>query len=262
MSQRKALAFVLVALLTACASGGGGPRDRTPRNDASGPKTANQLASETQVKLGRGYMDQGQFETAFQKLEKALKLDPNSVDGNTMMAVLYERIDRAKLSEKHYRRAVELDPDDGSTNNNLGAYLCRLGRYDEADAHFRKALDDPFYSTPAAAAANGGVCASRAGNYPAAEAYFRRSLELKPNEAATLYEMSLLNFRKQDFMRARAFMQRFESAGTPDASALDLAAQIEERLGDAAAAAKYRERLKTEFPDYEPGTVSRGSNSP
>ena len=157
MSQPKALAFALVLLLSACASGGGGPR-----NTAAGPKSKNQQAAELQVKLGRGYMDQGQFETAFQKLEKALKLDPNSVDANTMMAVLYERIDRAKLSEKHYRRAVELDPDDGSTNNNLGAYLCRLERYEEADAHFRKALDDPFYATPAAAAANAGLCASRA----------------------------------------------------------------------------------------------------
>jgi type IV pilus assembly protein PilF len=74
--------------------------------------------------------------------------------------------------------------------------------------------------------------------------------------------MALVSFRKEDFLRARAFMQRFEAAGQPDAAALDLAAQIEDRLGDSAAAAKYREKLKTEFPDYEPGTVSRGSNSP
>ena len=256
MSLPRFLLFVALALLVGCASGG------TARKKASGGKTENQQASEIQVKLGRGYLEQRQFETAHQKLEKALALDPNSIDGHTLMAVLYERIDRAKLSEKHYRRAVELDPEDGSTNNNMGAYLCRLGRYPEADVYFQKALDDPFYSTPGGAAANAGVCASLAGDHARAEQYFRKSLETNPNDPSLLYEMALLNFRREDFLRARAFMQRFEAAGRPDAAALDLAAQIEDRLGDAAAAAKYREKLKTDFPDYEPGTVSRGSNSP
>jgi type IV pilus assembly protein PilF len=255
MSLPKLLSLVLLALLVGC-SGGGGKRA------VKGGKTDTQLAAENQVKLGRGYMEQGQFEVAHQKLEAALAMDPDSVDGNTLMAVLYERIDRAKLSEKYYRRAVELDPEDGSTNNNYGAYLCSLGRHAEADTYFKRALDDPFYKTPETASSNAGVCAARAKNYVLAEEYFRRSLKAKPNDPGTLYEMALVSYRKEDFLRARAFMQRFEAAGRPDAAALDLAAQIEDRLGDAAAAAKYRERLKTEFPDYEPGTVSRGSNSP
>ena len=256
MSLPRPTILILLALLAGCAGDGG------KRNVAQGGKTENQQASEIQVKLGRGYMEQGQFEVAHQKLETALQLDPNSVDGNTLMAVLYERIDRAKLAEKYYRRAVELDPEDGSTNNNFGAYLCGLGRHAEADTYFKRALDDPFYKTPETAASNAGVCAARAKNYTLAEEYFRRSLKARPNDPGTLYEMALVSYRKEDFLRARAFMQRFEAAGRPDAAALDLAAQIEDRLGDSAAAAKYRERLKTEFPDYEPGTVSRGSNSP
>lgn len=257
MSPRSLLWLCLVLVASGCASGGGGKRYAN-----AGGKTDDQQAAEIQLKLGRGYMEQKQFETAHEKLKKALELDPSSVDAHTLMAVLFERIDRQKLSEKHYQRAVELDPEDGSTNNNYGAYLCRLGRHAEADTYFQRALDDPFYATPAVASSNAGVCAARQGDYAKAEAYFRRSLQAKPNDPATLYEMSLLHFRKKDFMRARAFMQRYESSGVPDASALDLAAQIEDRLGNAAAAATYRERLKTEFPDYEPGTVSRGSNSP
>lgn len=256
MSLPRLLLLVLVTVLVGCSSGGG------KRTAAKGGKTENQSAAEIQVKLGRGYMQQGQFEVAHQKLEAALELDPKSVDGHTLMAVLYERINRPKLSEKYYRRAVELDPEDGSTNNNFGAYLCGLGRHAEADVYFKRALDDPFYKTPETAASNAGVCAARAKNYALAEEYFRRSLKANPNDPGTLYEMALLSYRKEDFLRARAFMQRFEAAGQPDAAALDLAAQIEDRLGDSAAATKYRERLKTEFPDYEPGAVSRGSNSP
>jgi len=250
------ITFLLSFALAACASSGASP------NRKHEPDSPKQDAAEVQVKMGRGYMDQGQFETAHQKLERGLELDPNSVDGHTLMAVLYERIDRAKLSEKHYKRAVELDPADGSTNNNYGAYLCRIGRYAEADTYFLRALDDPFYKTPESAYSNAGVCAAHAGEIEKSEVYFRKSLDTNPKDAGTLYQMALINFKKNDYLRARAFMQRFESANQPEASAIDLAAQIEERLGDTAAAAKYRERLKTEFPDYTPGITTKGPNSP
>lgn len=248
------ITLALSAALVACASTG---KPRSKQQDSP-----SQNASEVQVKMGQGYMDQGKFETAHEKLERGLELDPNSVDGHTLMAVLYERIDRPKLSEKHYKRAVELDPDDGSTNNNYGGYLCRNGRYAEADTYFLRALDDPFYKTPGAAYANAGLCAARAGNAAKSEAYLRKSLETNPNDGGTLYQMALMHFQKKDYMRARAFIQRYESGTQPEASALDLAAQIEARLGDTAAAAKYRERLKAEFPDYEPGPVTGGSTTP
>lgn len=259
MSQReRLLALLACALLAGCAStsGGGEPRGKRSGTD---PQT---LAASDQVKLGRGYLERGEYETAHGKLERALELDPKSVDAHTLMAVLYERLERPQFSEKHYKRAVELDPSDGSVNNNYGAYLCRLKRYDEADGYFARAVDDPFYRTPAAALANAGSCAARAGDVAKAEAYFRKSLESNPGDAVALYQMALLTFGKGDFLRARAFIQRFESTSSPDAFALDLAARIEERLGDTDAAAKYRERLKTEFPDFEPGKDTGGSNSP
>lgn len=262
MSLLRTLLVAAMSLaLCACASTGGGAREPRP-SAKSGEKPERNDAAELQVKLGRGYMDKGEYEIAHEKLERAIRLDPKSVDAHTLMAVLFERIDRSKFAEKHYRRAVELDPDDGSTNNNIGAYLCRLGRYDEADTYFQRALDDPFYKTPGAAFSNAGLCAARAGNAEKSEAYFRKSLDANPRDTAALFELALSSYRKNDFMRARAFIQRYEAAAKPDASALDLAAQIEERLGDNAAAAKYRERLKTEFPDYQPGAANQESSSP
>jgi len=262
MSRHKFAVALLASLALAACSSSGGSRDSaepTSKRNSDDPK---HQAAELQVKMGRGYMDQGEFETAHGKLERALELDPTSVDAHTLMAVLYERLDRGKFAEKHYKRAVDLDSDAGATNNNYGAYLCRTERYAEADIYFLRALDDPFYKNPESALSNAGLCAARAGNPTKSESYLRKSLETNPKDAGTLYQMALINFKKNDYMRARAFMQRFESANKPEASAIDLAAQIEERLGDTAAAAKYRERLKTEFPDYAPGTATKGPNSP
>jgi type IV pilus assembly protein PilF len=256
---RTAIVLLLSIALAACASSSSSSSVPRSKRDVDDPK---RQAAELQVKLGSGYMEQGKFETAHEKLERALELDPESIDGHTLMAVLFERIDRAKFAEKHYRRAVDLAPANGPTNNNYGAYLCRIGRYAEADGYFKRALDDPFYKSPESAWSNAGVCAARAGDHAKAEAYFRKSLEANPKDTGALYEMALISFKKSDFMRARAFIQRFEASARPDATALELGAQIEEKLGDTAAAAKYRERLKSEFPDYEPGTATKGSNSP
>jgi Tfp pilus assembly protein PilF len=51
------LAGMLALALTACASSAA-PRNKNQRD------TPKQSASELHVKLGRGYMEQGQFETA------------------------------------------------------------------------------------------------------------------------------------------------------------------------------------------------------
>ena len=268
MSPRSLLLAVAVCTaLSGCAGNGvsdvgRGATTKTDRSTAAPSKPSKSRAVEVQIEMGRQYMDRGQYETAHEALGKALSMDADSVDANTLMAVLFERINRAAGAEKYYKRAVELDAEDGATNNNYGAYLCRLKRYDEADGYFLRALDDPFYKTPHSALANAGTCARMAGKTDKSEAYFRKALELDPKSPAALFELALASFQKRDFLRARAFIQRFESVNPPDASALDLASQIEDRLGDGPAAAKYRERLKTEFPDYEPGTVTGETNSP
>ena len=77
-----------------------------------------------------------------------------------------------------------------------------------------------------------------------------------------LYEMARLSYAKNDNLRARAFVQRLEAVTPPEPAILELAERIESRLGDKAAAKKYRERLKQEFPDYEPVSTTEGTPSP
>lgn len=219
-------------------------------------------AAELQVRLGRGYMEQGDLETAMERLQRALQLDPRSVDAHTMMAVLNERINRPAQAESFYRKAERLAPDNGDVNNNLGAFLCGSGRQHEADAYFLKALNDPFYRSPAAALSNAGVCALKAGDRTKAEDYFRRVLTTQPNNAIALFELARMHYLKGDAMRARAFIQRLEASTPADPVALDLGQRIETRLGDAAAARRYATKLQNEFPDYTPDASLQESTSP
>lgn len=255
--RRSALALGLVALLLGCAGGtGGGSNVRR-----SGEPTAMQSAAETNLKLGQAYMQQGQLEDALDKLQKAIELDPQSAQAHTVLAVLLERIGRHEQAGTHYARSVELQPGQGNLLNNYGAYLCRHGRFAEADAMFMRALEDPFYRTPGAALANAGVCAVQAGDATRAERNFRRALDFTPGDTTALLHLAQIHFDKGDFLRARAFVQRMEGAGGASPVALDLGARIEDRLGDSKAAARYRERLSTEFPDFVPQDPSGETSS-
>lgn len=248
-----AIVLCLAFALTACES--------TPSRKSDANSDARE-AAELQVKLGRGYMEQGDLETAMARLQRALKLDPRSVDAHTMLAVLNERINRPAEAESFYRKAERLAPDNGDVNNNLGAFLCGSGRQHEADAYFLKALNDPFYRSPVAALSNAGVCALKAGDAAKAEDYFRRVLATQPNNATALFELARMHYLKGDDMRARAFIQRLEASTPADPVALDLGQRIETRLGDAAAARRYATRLQNEFPDYTPDASLQEPTSP
>lgn len=244
-----ALGLCVCLALAGCASDG---TRRAPVNEET------KEAASLQVKLGRGYMDQGDLETALERLQRALQLDPRNVDAYTLMGVLHERIRRPAKAETYYRQALRLAPDNGEVNNNFGAFLCGTGRYQEADAYFIKALDDPFYRSSSGALANAGVCALKAGDANKAEDYFRRVLDYQPNHVTALFELARLSYLKHDDMRARAFLQRLETGAQIDPVMLDLGQRIETRIGDTSAANRYAKRLKNDFPDYQPdGSLDR-----
>jgi type IV pilus assembly protein PilF len=145
-----------------------------------------------------------------------------------------------------------LAPKSGDTNNNYGQFLCAKGQYDEAQKYYAQAMRDPFYKTPAVLYANAGVCLVDHGGglrLDEAETDFRRALEADPKNAIALFYMAKLLYGKDDFFRARAFIQRFEALGQPDPAALLLARNIEIKLGHADTARDYADRLRKNFPD-------------
>lgn len=242
MRHERVIAAIFACVLAGCVSS---PDSRPAKRGAS----ANASAAELQVKLGQGYMEQGEYEIALEKLNRAIELDPGSADAHTVLAVLYEQIGRSERAETHYRRSIELQPESGVMLNNFGAFLCRSGRYEESIQHFGRALDDPFYRTPEAALANAGSCARKAGMLPQAESYYREALKRQPGDAGVLLDMADMMFLSGNLMSARAFMQRYQALGSSSADALGLAVRIERALGDQAAADGYLDALRRNFPD-------------
>lgn len=248
--DRVVLAGVLLALagcVTTTDSGSSLGGNMPPNSKSQDAQDAARIHTE----LGQQYMANGDLQSALEKLNTALRFDPNYAPAHTVIAVLYERINKLPEAELHYRRAVELAPDKGEPNNNLGQFLCKIGKSTEAAAQFSKAVADPFYKTPDVAWTNDGVCKLRAQDRRGAEASFRKASQLNPQNGEALFQLANLLFQDGDAFRARAFIQRFDALGQPSAASLQLGHDIESRLGNTDAALNYSRRLRSQFPDSE-----------
>lgn len=243
-----AIAF---ACLAGCA-GTGAPVARTTGGSSPGSQAAMTNKGVANLNLAQNYLAAGRLEYALDRANRALRSDPNSADVQLVLGLIRERLGDSARAGEHFERAGKLDPESGHVLNAYAVWLCEKGRAAEADEVFVRAVKDPFYKARDQAHFNAGKCAMQAGRLEAAEQHLRQGLEVAPENPALLAQMAELQFRRGNFLSARAFYQRHESLGSPSAELLHLAARIEEGAGDATAAARYRQRLAQQFPDFTP----------
>lgn len=252
-----ALALVVLAGCATTPSGTG---------TSSGGTSPGSLAAMTNkgvanLNLAQNYLAAGKVDYALDRANRALRSDPNSADVQVVLGMIRERLGDSTRAGEHFARASRLDPDSGHVLNVHAAWLCERGKAAEADALFTRAVKDPFYKARDQAYFNAGKCAMRAGQLDVAERHLRAGLEIAPESPGLLARMAELQFRRGNFLGARAFYQRREALGTVPADLLDLAARIEDGAGDATAARRYRQRLQDQYPDYSPSDT-QGSFQP
>ena len=95
---------------------------------------------------------------------------------------------------------------------------------------------------------NAGVCMTQIPDLESAEKYFRQALSRKPSYGEALLQMSLLKFSTQDFLSARAFLQRYLASNIPTSGVLFLGVRIEQELGDERARTEYSNQILRDFP--------------
>ncbi|MBN1240407.1 MAG: type IV pilus biogenesis/stability protein PilW, partial [Gammaproteobacteria bacterium] len=184
-----------------------------------------------------------------EKLQRALEEDSRLADAHSAIALAYDQLGNSEEAERHYRRATQLEPGNGAAANSYAVFLCRRDRWHDAEPYFRRAADNPRYPTPAAALSNAGVCAMSAGEPERAEEYFRAALAQDARFPEALSGMMELAYQQENYLQARAFLQRYTDVSEPDAQILLLCFNIEQRLEDPAAAERCAARLRSEFPE-------------
>jgi type IV pilus assembly protein PilF len=212
------------------------------------PRDAQRIMAIDQVAVAQQAMQAGRLDEAEVHARAALKADPKSSDAYTLLAMIRDHSGRTAEAGELYAKALAFAPTRGVALNNYGAWLCSNGRAAESIPLFKRAVADPGYSTPAAAVANAGSCELKLGQDALAAAYLAQALQLDPQNPVGLEAMAESRYRAGQYMEARAFSERRLAVAPPSVKVLQLASQIEQKLGDTAAAARYVQRIATEFP--------------
>lgn len=233
--------LLLAALVSGCVTEGAARTTNASPTDAAAYN----------LQLGVEYLRAGKLALARERLESSVKQNPDVARAHFTLAILYQRIDEPDLADRSFRNAIRTDPDDAAVQNTYAVYLCGKQRYDQAVRYFADAARNPLYGTPAAAWTNAGVCMRQKGDLEEAERFFREALNVDKAFAAALLELARLKLEIGNPLSARAFLQRLMAAEAPSAQTLLFAWQVEQTLGDTAAADRLEQRLRETFPDSE-----------
>lgn len=210
---------------------------------------------EANVNLAAEYFRMGRMESALKAAKKAVAADAESVSANSMLALVYQKLEQPSLAEEHFAVAIEQVKEDtgefGSVHNNYAIFLCQNDRLLDADEHFLLAVNNKLYASPQDAYENAGICALKGGKTEEAKAYFQKTLTLAPNKPRPLFELAKIQYNAGKFMSARAYFQRYHAIVKGDAKSLFMAMTVELKLGAFDQALKIKNELKKRFPDSQ-----------
>jgi type IV pilus assembly protein PilF len=254
LPDRRLPAVVFFALaLAGCGKQGvkppSAPLEVAPTYEArDNPEIRKRVNYQDQMVLAGESMRAGALDAAEKRVRAATKIDARRPEAYMMLAAIATQRGNEAGAGPLYAKAAELAPDRGDVLNNYGAWLCAHGRPAESLVWFDRALQAPGYTTPASALANAGGCALEAGQSERATPDLRRALEIDPANAYALESMARSEYAQGRYFEARAFAQRRLAAAPATRSVLQLASQIEARLGDNVASGRYLQRIHDEFP--------------
>ena len=208
-------------------------------------------AAELNTQLAIGYIQRQQYKSARDKLEKAIKQNPDYIPAYKTLAYLYALLGQAEKAEEKYQEALDLKPADADLANNYGAFLCTQGKYDEAQEMLKIAYTDPFYEAQYLAQSNAGSCYIKQGKYKKAEKLLRKSLRVNPKLPGSLISMAEVGLKTERYLMARAYIQRYHAVVPATAASLWIQTQAEKALGAKEHYMKYARKLIKDFPDSD-----------
>ena len=222
--------------------------ERRLRSGYISPGQRSAEIADANLYLGVEYMQQGHYDKALEKLNRANTAKSDSAPVHNALGLLHQYMDDNEAAERYFKRAISLKPTDSSSFNNYGLFLCQNQRFDEAEEFFLMAANNPLYDTPEIAITNAGICALSNNQSERAENYFRAALNKNPGVAAALIQMVEFSYNQDNYQSARMYLKRYLEVSRHTAKSLWLGIRIEQELGDMNAVSSYALLLRNIFP--------------
>lgn len=251
LNFKSTIIILSLLFLASCASTGNKKSSNSTNRTEYVEQVAANSAEMQNLELGIGYMKRGKpgdLDIALDKFKKAIKINPKFALGHSMVANVFDQKGLFDSAEKHYKLSLKYNNGSPDIINNYANFLCQRGSYELAVEKYMKIVNDPQYKTPEAAYENAGVCSYEAKSIGQAEGYFREALKFNKNLPNSLYHMMKINMESENYMKARAFLQRLEQVISPSDWVLAAGYEIEKGLGNKVLAKQYLTKLQTNFP--------------
>ncbi len=213
------------------------------------PEANDGDAAEYNYQLGARYYQAQSYDLALDRLQRAIELDDNMAKAYMTLGMTYEALENKRLATEAYKDAIRAAPRDFNIQNGYAVFLCRQRDYEGAGKYFERAANHPENDDAEQTLTNAGLCMMQKPDDVAAERFFRAALESKASYGEALLQLCLLKYKSQDYLGARAFLQRYMAGSTTTAGVLYLGAEIEGKLGNARGRKEFVDRLLSEYPD-------------
>lgn len=205
-------------------------------------------AARINMNLGITYLQQGNYEQAMEKLRRSLDEESDNPTAHWALGLVYERLGDPEEARKEFKTAVRQGPDDPEALNQMASFLCRQGDVAGGLKYYDRALAVPLNMSRYSIATNAGICAKQS-DLERAERYLRDALSQNPTFSAALYQMADVAYRRENYLQARAFIERRIDSSLPDPEVYLLGYRIELALDNPEAANRYAKRLLAQYPE-------------
>lgn len=238
-SELVLVGLAMTVLASGCVSNTSGPKERVADTNE---------AADLNYQLGARYYRNGNYDLARDRLLYSIELNPKNAIAHSTLGLTYEQLDNTRLATASYEKAVRVAPNNYEVLNTYAVFLCRQKSYDDATRYFDRAIKVRDNDNAEITLTNAGVCMMQKPDLVKAENYFREALEHKSSYGEALIQLCVMKINQQEYLPARAFLQRFLNSNPPSASVLYLGVRIESELGDERAKGEYEDRILREFP--------------
>lgn len=214
-------------------------------------RVSGKTSADLNTQLGAGYINNGRYDRALIKLNKAIKYNPNHALAHNYLGVLYGRLDRPELAYREFKKSLQLSPHDSTILNNYAIFLCEQKKFDEARQKFKKVINNPLYINRAGAYQSAAWCALENENYELSEELYRKALDMNPSLTRSQLGLAKIYYKQENYEHAWNYFKRFDEASVPDADSLWLGINILNNLPnpDDNLLSSYQLQLKSKFPD-------------
>lgn len=166
-------------------------------------------AVDNYTQLGLGYIQQGRFDRARARLNRALEINPDYAPANNAMALLLQSEHEPDLAEEYFLKSIDLDDEFSQGQYNYGMFLMQHKRYKTACKHLKSAARDVEYQQRGKAYQNLGLCYYRDGRVDLAITTYERMLKTSRFNAPVLVNLATLLLEARRYDEAQHYYDRF-----------------------------------------------------